>query len=1326
MSSESLGRAQVAESAPSPSTADHDAPAALHDSFRLYQAQAIHHFLHPSQTLPDEAAVERSPDFSSAEDSDAGDDAHSGATHGGASPPSNLHWRTGGWTSRSLRYPPSRRPSAMLGGTWESNAETQQRVYSHSGWMANASFGGDRIHMEMSKATGASFNDGRSHSTAERSHLEEEDGHRKAIVKGAASSPTALPTTQPDTALKHRADASPPLPSWPPTTAAAARGASPCRSHEGAGAASQVESPRAAEHLLDAPTPLPCGSTSVLGLQGTPALVVWQAGSSIVGDGGDNAPLALPENAPSAVKAAVLRPPVAINDDRRSAALQQRQRLAMGTTPALYSGYTHDGGDDGYEGGVHEETDADDSSDSEGEDVFDDNGGSTGCIFSVCMACCTFIYGLRRPCCSFQFVRCKGTGRAGFCCCQRWTSSLPAPREVTPTEAVRARGDGDDDSEEETDAESHLRRPLLSAAAMRGAAATPIGGSNLGSLSTAGQGAALPQHAHASSSLPPQPPFFRHMQRSRAAQSLRFTDEGDSDNDSVAGISETGNAVQTNRGGLPRRPPQQAPSPPMRMMPAPQQTFADAALAEANRDATRPPMTSQLRRFTKKLSRYSFYEVFAYFNVFSAADGANLREPASQTLQTATVVHARSPSASGSHTLSAQTIRASPAAGALHSVLARGCDSRTNAALPPAPPAASAVAASVCGGRRNELPSVSGAGQVFVLLHYLGFVLLTAAVSVLAVFEFRRKLVAEVNDETACNRFSYRDLFRPDFTFSLFCFFLNSVFATHYAVRAVRYERGGLLVVQVVIVLLQVGRAAYFLLFVADRYLRRFDSSPAPPDGALRDTVREDGAGGLSSASEPPFPADESSRLMPLFVFTWVSIVASVSLFVLASLAIPWVYASFGWRRYAQGIVSVRLARVRQRLTTLQTCVQLDSVITLNAYLATVFLLDTWHDQCELIFVTCAVLLVYALLVPALRRTRHWWPLLCGGCVLLAVSGNFAALIGDTFRRDNRLREMSSSPWYSACYTEQLPACLGGRPATHPISIYRDSPDGGQPRASLATPISLLPVECRAGLPLPAKPVVAPVGSPAEATVSAGRRMTSGAAFPSPNRWLSPEMVGRAHHRFELALDHVDNTSDTYISTFGLYRDYFRISGCNETCFCKEEEKTQHLLMRHIVRCCGYYGECRLKDAYRTYAVILLTLLMVLSYVVRVVLLAVAWRRSIEEDDAAIELFLQEKREHRRRRRRYGHRQLQLSGGRHQDIRKGTNIAERRQRPTELLQPKNQKAVASPNEVLVWNLSGYDAWRYESDEGRLQADLGVGRAPQQPAFLGAGATPLSR
>ncbi|KPA84281.1 hypothetical protein ABB37_02311 [Leptomonas pyrrhocoris] len=1314
MSDEIVSSDHVSEPpAPSPSTVDSSTPATLPDSFHLRQAQALHRFLHPSRTLPDEAAVAKSPDLSSAEEDredreEEGDATYRDAVLFGAASQFWLPSRTDSSFSGSHTPPaPLPRPSVVLGGACRGTVERQRSAGWPAEMMVEAAVEGNRRGTRYPDTVGRPVNDEDAQSTAERTPLQEATD-REVVASVVTASSAALPGSSPAT----KAAAAVP---------AAVHDAFPGTACEDVSAASRsAASPLHEPHVEASSSPSTVGRTRATNLQGTPALVVWKAETRSVEDGVHNVPQTLFPSALMGRKVAAMTSPRAAADpDRRGAAVQQqRRRFSIDATPARYSGYHSSENADGRDGAGGEPALANSSSESDSEDIFDDNGGGSGCIFTLCLMCCTWIYSLLLRCCGACYNCCRH--------CRLTASSFPSPRRVFSTALVSANEGDNYGNEDVADAESLLRRPLLSATTAHTTIATNMSPYSSGLISPAMEEAASSRPpprrplysppAQASSSASPTLPLPRAPTR-RAVQSLRFSDGEDRSCDSAGDIDETGDNVAMLQESAQRRlqpPPQPASAPLMHFPPAWQRTNVDETLAEVDSNGGRPPATSRLRRLVKRLSRYSLREVLAYFNVFTTADGAGVHEIAAHTTQAAAFAHARRQRAGVSSAFSASLVSTSFAADASRTDHTPATGSPTDSTHPPPPAAsvASAAALSVFTKQHKELPSVSAAGQIFVLLHYLGFVLLTVAVIVLAVFEFRHDLVAAVQDETACNRFPYKDLFRPDFSFSLICFFLNSAFATHYALRAVRYEKGGLLVVQVVITALQVCRAAYFLLFVADRYLRRFDDSNAPPDIPLHLVVQLAGsADGLSGSTRtPPFSVDEPPRLVPLLVFTWVSVITSVALFFLASLTIPWVGATFGWRRYAQGIVSVRLERVRQRLTTLQTCVQLDRVITLNAHLATVFLLDTWHEQRELVLVTGATLLLYALLVPTLRHTRHWWPLLCGGCVLLAVSGYFAALIGDSLQNDYRLRAMSSSPWYSACYTEQLPECLRRSSVEYPISIYRDDRGVGRNNASLneaSYKLSIQAFKASAlnAKALPGSSLAAIVGSPVETTSPA-------AAIPQTS--------------FLLGLDRVDNTSDTYIPTFGAFHDYFRICGCNETCFCEEEEEKQHLLVRSIDRCCGYYGQCRLKDAYRTYAVILLALLTVLSYVVRVVLLAVAWRRSIGEDDATIELFLREKQGRRDGPRCDRHLHSQLSEKQEQDAHKQLKRGDLLPRPRALPRTKMEAVASTPSEALVWNLNQYDAWRYESEGGGVQAGVAGGRAPRSLTFQSAGENPLSR
>ncbi|CAG9576801.1 conserved hypothetical protein [Leishmania major strain Friedlin] len=620
--------------------------------------------------------------------------------------------------------------------------------------------------------------------------------------------------------------------------------------------------------------------------------------------------------------------------------------------------------------------------------------------------------------------------------------------------------------------------------------------------------------------------------------------------------------------------------------------------------------------------------------------------------------------------------------------------------LPPLPTNAHSL-------RQPLLLDIAFVGKAYALLQYVALVLLTATVVLLTVFSFNRSHVSHVEDATACNRYPFDNVIPPDLAFSLICFLLNGVFAVRYAVRAVRYEKGGLLVVQVVVVALQVCRAAYFLLFVARRCMRVSSESSSPPfprplwpslRAGTRGSIASIFSSGVDTSGiegafivDNPAPA-AGSVPQPLFTLTCASIVASVSLFLTASVLSPWVYASFGWRRYAQGIVQVSLSRVRQRLTVLRTCVQLDRVITANGYLATVFLLDSWPDQRTLLLMTLATFAVHYFLIPMLRRSRHWWPLLCAAGVLVTVSAYYAAVIGGALRKDHRLQSVSSSPWHSECYTDRLRKCLYEISAEYPVSIFRDASavdsDGAlrlsynqHERARRQAPLA----------------TVRRHASPFDAAHGALWRHGSRDARVSSGL-TSPFFALAVPSRSALPLRRVNNATDTYLPTYGAYPDYFRIQGCNATCFLAREEHDNIFFERRIAGCCAEYGQCRLKDDYRTYAVLLLLVLMLCSSAVRVVLLAVAWRRWVEEDDVTIALFVQAHcrchhlggycRQRRYTRQEHGHRHRRAAAA----VGGGGPISQSPRRP-HASHAATFSASPPPTQNLPWDVEQYVAWR---------------------------------
>lgn len=1305
---------------------------ASHDSFHRRQAQALQHFLHPSQTLPDEAAVGRSPDLSSADDDDA---AAEEAERLAASSPLTLPWRPDGDLSHPFGPCPLPQPFVCAG---EASGSSPGPTCRSSSAPSTSVIGAGRSRTRVPVSVAAEGDTPlRVVAHSDGDEASERDAPGLASPTLLFGYPEALCAAQS-------------LPSWQATATSAAPSASTGTSRRTANAVSRAELSPSPPQAVETPCSPPAASVSATAAEGTSALVVWtaSASSSLAGDTG-------------AGIAAAWRVPFPFMPSRRADSTGVSQpamsRGGGGSAGTIWAQAHHmygeetqwqqptnrgaqaqgrdmtgdvDGADDGYARHHVYAAVAVDDSESESEDVFDDNGGSSNCLYDACVACCTWMYCLVLRCFACRCVWLRRAWRSYYCCCC-CRASCSSRQHQNEIHGLTARmnagdedaGDGDDDDDDDANSELQLRRTLLFSAAGR-RTTQPAVASAQKSTSSVGCTAAP----------------------SQAARAVQFS-EKDGNNDSAHDSNEQQQYRHTNDQKEMQR--QLPTSPSQRTAPASSSSFSapsmhnsslallqrrvamsGVSLADSVSDADHPPKVPLLRRLAKRLSRYSLSEAFAYLNVFSVATSDDApggggggrgsgRGSGSPTVVCAAVADAESLLAHGSFAASTQEAIDMPVnAGAVRSSGMVGRIDRDATVISRSSSAAAALDTSVglppSRKRRKGWSSVSCTGQVFVLFHYLGFVLLTLEVVVLSVFEFRRDLVAEVKDETACNRFPYKDRFRPDFSFSLICFMLNSVLATYYAVRAVRYEKSGLLVVQVFIMLLQLCRAVYFLLFVAERYLRYFSEAAA--------TASQARSALLDVAGEPPL-------LTPLLVVTWIGVVASVAFFFLASITIPWVYAGFGWRRYTQGIVSLRLARVRRRLTTLQTCVQLDRVITLNAYLASVFLLDTWHDQCELLGVLVMVLVLYALLVPLLRRTHQLWPLLIGGCVLLAATCYFAAWIGDSVRNDYRLRAKSSSPWYSACYIDQLPVCLRHLSPVYPVEIYRDEDadkdvDTGAGARRLAATLT----------PLAAWSAALPV------SLSRSPEKTNAWTAMWRSFFSNGASALRKQHAIRdtkfppmcspVALDAVNNETDTYIPTFGTYHDYFRIPYCNASCYNREIELMQRVIVRGIAGCCGNYGQCRLKDAYRTYAVILLTLLTVLSYGVRVVLLAVAWRRVIGRDDAAIDAFLQEKRRERRLRRGSRRRssravppppppQQQRPRGGAQGPREGAGSGETAGLET-------SSSTSPPREVfLAWNVDQYDALRYEADRRAFLTAHAAPRASSQEEFPCARANPLS-
>ncbi|KAI5684736.1 hypothetical protein MNV84_05049 [Leishmania braziliensis] len=619
------------------------------------------------------------------------------------------------------------------------------------------------------------------------------------------------------------------------------------------------------------------------------------------------------------------------------------------------------------------------------------------------------------------------------------------------------------------------------------------------------------------------------------------------------------------------------------------------------------------------------------------------------------------------------------------------------------------------------LLDIAFVSQMFVLLQYVGLTILTATVLLLTVFLFDHFRVAYVEEETAaCNRYPFENRIPPEVSFSLICLLLNGVLAVRYAVRAVRYEKGGLLIVQVVIVALQVCRATYFLLIAARSYTQASSVSslsrplwPLLITGLRRPIARIFSSGVDASGSEGVLLHEHPTSTVgsvqqALLVLTCVNVGVSVSLFVAASLLSPWVYASFGWRRYAQGIVQVSLSRVRQRLTVLRACVKLDGVVTANAYLAAVFLLDSWPDQRKLLLMTLTIFALHYVLIPMLRRSRHWWPLLLAAGVLVTVSAYYAVVVGGALRNDQRLRSASNSPWHSNCYRDRLHECLYEVSCEHPVSIFRDAfaTDGADDSHPSSRQLE------RARPPPPPPP-------PSSPAVARQRTFCCGATRGVPLlhghlsareslRATSPSFALAVLSRLASSMRRVSNATDTYLPTHSTFPDYSRVQGCNAACFLAREEKDNVFFERSIAGCCAEYGQCLHKDGYRTYAVLLLLVLTVFSSVVRAVLLVVAWRRWVERDDVTIDHFVWEhlrrhhcsgyRRQRRRPRKGHGHRHQRADAA-------AAGVSDTpSQSPRRLRASYNAIFPASSplpsifphlTQNLAWNVEQYAAWRQQ-------------------------------
>lgn len=511
---------------------------------------------------------------------------------------------------------------------------------------------------------------------------------------------------------------------------------------------------------------------------------------------------------------------------------------------------------------------------------------------------------------------------------------------------------------------------------------------------------------------------------------------------------------------------------------------------------------------------------------------------------------------------------------------------------------------------------LSFVSRIYVSLNYAAMLLLMPLVVVLGVLELVKQHHTVVSDETACDGYTFQDRPRPDYSLSLVDFVLNGSLAASYAICAVRYENGGFLVVQVVVVLLQLSRAAYFLRFVVPNYLNDNIPSLFYNDGPH---IRGGGAA-LHSVLQLPHVA-------ALRAATYWILGGSMVLWMISSLLSQRVHRSFGWRRYSRGLTHVALLAVRRRRMYLQTCLQLDAVVTLNASLATLLLLDDAGQRLFLLLITIGVLYFHRVMLPLLQGRRQWRLLLVAAVFLLLSLGYYSRVSSSRLYLDQHLRKMDDAPRCSPCYYNQLQSCL----ASDSIFIVAD--DGV---AAAAPP----PAVDKSGGGSGSRERMSR-GYQGRRVQMAGERDGGGGGDRPPKSFASRFLRRQLHHEALNSrpdrddkgdgndaaetvsrLVRVVNGTHTYLPTRSASGEYFMVSNCNRTCFDEAEKRHARRFTRRIEGCCASYGRCRLKDAYRLYALALLLLLIVFAFVVRVVLLMVAAYRLSEGDDAVIASFV--------------------------------------------------------------------------------------------------------
>jgi hypothetical protein len=190
-----------------------------------------------------------------------------------------------------------------------------------------------------------------------------------------------------------------------------------------------------------------------------------------------------------------------------------------------------------------------------------------------------------------------------------------------------------------------------------------------------------------------------------------------------------------------------------------------------------------------------------------------------------------------------------------------------------------------------------------------------------------------VKDESVCYGAPYEEIKTNSVGYSMANIVVGCLFALWLMVRAVRLEKGALLVCVVVVIATVVSRALYFAFAIAEQSM------------------------------------EDDMVLACKISFTIASIV------MVAAMPFSFkVSSSFGWRFFTKGVTQAEDVEMMQRHKQLDACAKLDLYITINAFISLFFFVS---DNFVRIygFIVTAITMVFLLALNVVVKKRHYWAL---------------------------------------------------------------------------------------------------------------------------------------------------------------------------------------------------------------------------------------------------------------------------------------------------------------------------------------------------------------